>query len=93
MSERTMISITLPERFTFEERAAFRAAYRGQPVPADGYTVEFTRTVFIDSAGLGMLLQLRDYAGQRERVRFVHLQPAIRELLRVAEFGPLVTFG
>lgn len=88
----TRITIPLPERFTFEARAAFRAAYRGQPVPPDGYAVEFTRTAFIDSAGLGMLLQLRDYAGERERVRFVHLRPNLRELLRVAEFDALVRF-
>jgi HptB-dependent secretion and biofilm anti anti-sigma factor len=86
------ITIPLPERFTFEARSAFRAAYRGKPVPPDGYSVEFSRTNFIDSAGLGMLLQLRDYAGERDRVRFVHLRPNLRELLRVAEFEGLVRF-
>lgn len=88
----TTITISLPERFTFEARSAFRAAYQGKPVPAEGYSVDFARTVFVDTAGLGMLLQLRDHAGERDRLRFVGLRPELRELLRVAEFEALVRF-
>ena len=92
MMDATPDPIHLPERFTFESRQDFRAAYHGRPVPAKGYVVDFSRTGFIDSAGLGMLLQLLDHAGgERQRVRFVHLRPELREVMRVAEIEALVT--
>lgn len=78
-------SILAPARFTFESRAGFLAAYRNEAVPGGGYTVDFSDTEFIDTAGLGLLLQLREYAGKRELVRCRHLRAELHQLLRMAD--------
>ncbi len=83
-------TILAPSRFTFTARQSFLAAYRNQPVPPEGYTVVFAQTEFIDTAGLGLLLQLREYAGRRELVRCTQLRPELRQLLSMADFEALV---
>ena len=49
-------------------------------------------TTYIDSAALGMLLQLREHAGgKRQAVRLANAQPVIRDILTVANFDRLFT--
>ena len=86
------IRIALPERFTFHSHREFRAGYFIGQAPAKCYVVDFTRTSFIDSAGLGMLLQLGEYAGKDpRRLRFVNCAQAVRETLLVAGLNDAAT--
>ena len=46
----------------------------------------------MDSAALGMLLQIREHAGgQRRAVRLCNAQPVIKDILAVANFEQLFT--
>jgi len=48
----------------------------------------------MDSAGLGMLIQLRDFAGgQAASIRLVGLNDTIRTILNVANFSRLFELG
>jgi HptB-dependent secretion and biofilm anti anti-sigma factor len=86
------LTIQLPVRFTFDSHADFRPAYRDQPAGNRKYRLDFRDTEYLDSAGLGMLLQLLDYVGgDRKRIELVNLQPNVRELLHLADIDSLMT--
>jgi anti-anti-sigma factor len=81
------LRIALPERFTFQGHREFRDSYFKVPPPSKSYVVDFDRTQSIDSAGLGMLLQLCEFAkGASKEVFLVHCTPEIRDMLRIAGF-------
>jgi len=88
------VRIPLPDRFTFQSHREFRAAYSSCAGSNPTYVVDFDGTHFIDSAGLGMLLQLLEYANNdRERVRFVNCTSDIRATLTIAGFEELATLS
>lgn len=95
-----MPSITLDDRrdtpricvngaFVFDVNREFRSAYsrltEGRPVEID-----LSRADYIDSAGLGMLVRLREHAGNRnDSVTIIGANPTVRTILDVANFGRL----
>lgn len=88
------VLIRLPERFTFQSNREFRAAYGHGETPAQTYVVDCGGTLFIDSAGLGMLLQLCEHAGSNpQRVRLVNGSREIRNTLVIAGFGDHATLA
>jgi anti-anti-sigma regulatory factor len=85
LSTHEELRISLPERFTFQGHREFRNSYFTVPLPAKAYVVDFGRTQSIDSAGLGMLLQLCEFARQGSKEVFiVRCSPEIRDMLRIA---------
>lgn len=88
------VTIALPEQFTFHDHRRFRAGYFNGKASGVHYVVDFGKTRFIDSAGLGMLLQLIEYAqSDRQRVHFVNCAPDIRQTLAVAGFEEAATIA
>ncbi len=86
------VDIQLPERFTFQSHREFRTAYMTGVAPAERYAVDFRMTRFIDSAGLGMLLQLIEFAqNDPKRVHLINATPEIRQILSIAGFGSAAT--
>lgn len=56
--------------------------------------MDFAATGFVDSAALGMLLQLREHAGNRaEAVRLINVRGDVREVLAAAGFEELFRIG
>lgn len=75
--------------FVFDLNREFRQAYvqspAGQPV-----TVDLSGSAYMDSAGLGMLIRLREHAGNHaDSVTLTGANDAIRTILEVANFGQL----
>ncbi len=85
--------LTLHDQLTFGDRAAFDAliqkALAGAPTRV---TVDMSGLDYMDSAGLGMLLTLRDQADRaRAEIVLVRPQAEIMELLVLACFDSLFT--
>jgi anti-anti-sigma factor len=81
--------IAVHGNFVFDLNREFRQAYSkspaGQPV-----TVDLSGSAYMDSAGLGMLLRLREHAGNdSDAVTLTGANDAIRTILDVANFGQL----
>ena len=55
------VLITVEGDLTFASNRLFRDAY--QAYQNTRFTVDLTRATYMDSAGLGMLIRLRDHAG------------------------------
>lgn len=78
-------------RFDFSCRAEFRAAYEGAP-SGTCFIVDLSATDYVDSAALGMLLMLRDYAADAARVTLTGTRGQPEQVLRVANFHKLFRF-
>jgi anti-anti-sigma factor len=88
------IRLTLPERFDFSLHREFRQLYEQEPAGGTRYVVDLRDTQYVDSAGLGMLLQLWEHAGRKaDRVRLVNAQPTVRDILQIANFQQLMQVG
>jgi|SRR5690554_4401099 len=73
--------------FDFSLMAGFREAYGGLEQQVKTITVDFRETENIDSAGLGMLLNLRKSAGGgKVNIRLIHCRDEIKEQLVAANF-------
>ena len=86
-------TVTIQGNFTFDLNREFRNAY--QKIPKNlPVTVDLSKATYIDSAGLGMLIRLRDHAGGDTRaVRLTGANDTIRNILEVANFGRLFTIA
>lgn len=87
--EENTTTIAVHGDFVFGLNREFREAYQASP-PTNRFVVDLTDTAYMDSAGLGMLIQLRAFAGgQSARIRLVGLNDTIRTILTVANFSRL----
>ncbi len=83
------VVIEINGRFDFSLQKEFRDAYQKH----DGglsYRVNLENTEYMDSSALGMLLLLREHAGNvTHRIRLVGANRAVRKILDVANFDKL----
>ncbi len=81
------VVITIDGRFDFGLHQAFRNAYRDTPGPGVEYHVDLSNTDYMDSSALGMLLLLREHAGN-DQARVVIQGPSepVRKVLEIANF-------
>lgn len=83
------MTIRIRDRFDFKIHGDLRRAYEEQP--CERYVVDLSETEYMDSAALGMLLQLREFAGGRpDSVVIRNAAPTIRKVLEVANFDRLM---
>jgi anti-anti-sigma factor len=83
------VVLAVTRDFTFDLNQHFRAAYKAHP-PATPFVVDLTQAGYMDSAGLGMLLQLREFAGgSQSRVTIRGCNEVLREILKIANFERL----
>lgn len=75
--------------FVFDVNREFREAYQQLP-QRTRITVDLSRTDYMDSAGLGMLIQLREHVGKDAAdIRLTGINETLRTILNVANFGRL----
>ncbi len=81
-----VVEIQIVGRFDFSLQKAFRATYRDCP-PGMVYRVDLSGVDYLDSAALGMLLLLRQHAGEvKQDVVLVQPTPSVAKILRIANF-------
>ena len=84
-----VMTLKISGRFDFSGHNALRQAYEG--THHIRYVIDLAGTEYMDSAALGMLLQLREFAGgTMEAVRIINASPTIRKVLEVANFDRLM---
>lgn len=83
------VTIRIRGDFTFEINHTFRESYKAFP-KSKCFHVDLSETNYIDSAGLGMLVQLREYAGGNSAcVSIVGANTVVLSILSVANFQKL----
>jgi anti-anti-sigma factor len=86
------VTISVTDRFDFNVFRDFRAAYEQVGPKQASYVFDLRGASYIDSSALGMLLQVREYAGGgRESVKIKNASGTIKDILRIANFDKLMT--
>lgn len=90
--DKSIIKIKLPENFDFRIHREFRAAYEQSGNEKMNFIINMENTNYMDSSALGMLLLLREFAGNdsaRERVKIINVSDEVKEILRISKFEKL----
>lgn len=83
------VTIQINGRFDFNAHQEFRKAYRNERSDAK-YLIQMEGTEYIDSSALGMLLLLREHAGNDDAdVTITGCREDIRKILNIANFDRL----
>jgi anti-anti-sigma factor len=89
----TTLTIRLPTRFDFGCFSAFLRAYRDKPV-YNIYVLNLRDVHYMDSAALGMILQLQEFAGKSPNcVRVEGLLPEIADIFHITRFDEIMQVG
>ena len=82
-------TIAINGDFTFEVNREFRDAYQALPANKP-VTVDFSHSNYVDSAGLWMLILLREHAGKDSKsVTLAGSNATIKTIFEVANFGQI----
>ena len=77
--------------FTSEISAKFRQSYNNLTVLPKKYIVDFKETSYLDSTALGMILELREHAHNRQAsIHVTNMNDVILEIFRVLNFHKLL---
>lgn len=83
-------TIVIGTRFDYSVHAEFRTLYRNIDAKNMRFTIDMTKTDYIDSSALGMLLLLREAAGgDRAKIHIVNCKPEVHSILRISNFQNL----
>lgn len=83
------VTISINGRFDFSLHKEFRDAYRDFP-PSVKYIIDMSKTEYMDSSALGMLLLLREHAGgDKSSIVITGCQPDIKKILTISNFQKL----
>lgn len=87
-----LLTLEISGVFNYDHISEFREAYEGTPVPAEQVVVDLHGVEAIDSAALGMLLNMQSKLGlDRDTVRIVNAPAEVRRILDIVHFDKKFT--
>lgn len=79
------VTITIEGAFGFNLVQDFRRCYTDKH--SYRFTIDLRKVDYIDSAGLGMLLNMHNYLGQLDgAIRITNTLPQVRKILAISRF-------
>lgn len=85
------VLIKITGRFDFNAHHDFRNVYRNEKASA-AYTIDMAGTEYIDSSALGMLLLLREHAGNESaNITIAGCNEDIKKIFAISNFEKLFT--
>lgn len=85
------VVIKISGRFDFNAHHDFRNVYRNEKSDAE-YTIDMSGTEYIDSSALGMLLLLREHAGNNgAKIIITGCNDDIKKIFAISNFEKLFT--
>jgi len=85
------VLIKITGRFDFNAHHDFRNVYRNEKLNA-AYTIDMSGTEYIDSSALGMLLLLREHAGNESaNITITGCNDDIKKIFAISNFEKLFT--
>lgn len=80
-----VLTVQLEEKFDFDYVEEFREIYTKSE--AKSYVLDFRNTEYMDSSGLGMLLNMRRYLGDGAiPIKLVNCRPQVKKVLLISKF-------
>jgi anti-anti-sigma factor len=79
------VTISLGEKFDFDSVDNFRNAYTQNT--GKTFIVDFRNTEYMDSSGLGMLLNMRRHLGENNaNIKLINCRNQIKKVLLISKF-------
>lgn len=88
-SDKKQVTIAVTGTFDFSVHEPFQAAYEQGIAGQAQYVVDLNGVEYMDSSALGMLLQLREYAGNVNSIAIKTVRSDIIEILRISNFAQM----
>jgi anti-anti-sigma factor len=85
-----LLTIQVSGRFDFSIHNEFRLATKQAESNAKRIVVDLSNTDYLDSSALGMLLVLRDKAGNTP-IKIIGARAEVKKILEIANFDKLFT--
>lgn len=86
------VSISINQRFDFSQHQFFRNAYSQHKIEGTKFIVDLSKTEYIDSSALGMILLLKDYVAHITGTLVIRKpSTAVSKILEIAQFHRLMT--
>ncbi len=83
------LRIVIDGRFDYNVHTDFKDSYRNLS-PEIRYVIELSQATYIDSSALGMLLLLREYAGENDAdIRLLNCSPDLRKIFSVSNMDKI----
>ncbi|MCU7810856.1 MAG: STAS domain-containing protein [Candidatus Thiodiazotropha sp. (ex Notomyrtea botanica)] len=83
------VTIKVAGRFDFSTHQDFVQVYKSYSKGEKSFVVDLEGAEYMDSSAMGMLLQLREYNVHGESVVLMNGNDAVKDVLRIANFGKL----
>lgn len=84
------VTIKIDGRFDFGSHHDFRDAYRGATESGTQFVLDMSKTEYMDSSALGMILLLKEHAGTLGGdIKIVNASADIKNILEIANFDKL----
>lgn len=86
------VVISIDNRFDFSLHQKFRDAYAELELSSADYVLDLSKTSYMDSSALGMILLLKDHAEKHSgKVVISKPTPSVYKILEIAQFHRLMT--
>ncbi len=86
------IYIVIDERFDFSLHQSFRDAYVDCEQVGSQFVLDLTKTTYMDSSGLGMILLLKDHVEKVSgSLKITNPNEEVYKILEIAQFHRLMT--
>jgi len=86
--------VKIAGRFDFSLHQDFRKLSESQANNVKAISIDLSRTDYIDSSALGMLLILRDKVGDnKSAIKIINAKPDVKKILEIANFDKLFTLS
>lgn len=86
------LTIFLPSLLGLEHVSEYRIAYEAYSEKLSSVIVDFENADLITSAGIGMLLNMRNTLGDTCTIRFTNCNHSIQRLLRICQLNKMFEF-
>ncbi len=91
-SETKTASLQVEGQFDFSLHQAFRDAYRNLTTPGTSIRLDLSKTSYMDSSALGMILLLKEHADKHGgKLTLVSPSASVEKILTIANFHKLMT--
>lgn len=84
-----VLTMVMPEKFDFQLHVEFRNVYETEKTMKT-LVLDMSKTVYVDSSALGMMLQLKEHADSyKSKVSITNAKGNIMQIIEIAHFDKL----
>jgi len=88
-SDKSELTMAIDGRFDFNIHSDFRNAYRDLPATTR-FVIDLGKASFMDSSAMGMLLLLREHAGEKSaNIRLQNCNTDIKKILSISNLDKM----